>query len=268
MLKRLKRIRSILAALGPITGLRYLAFLYVWRPFRNRFWDPGFYTLRTAHAAFPLQARSHSSDLQVFHQIFVALEYECLAHLQNVDLVIDCGGNVGYSAAYFLTKFPQCRLITVEPDPENFEMLCKNLAPYGDRVVMHRAGIWSHSTGLVISEVPYRDGQQWTRQVRECRPGEEPQFHALDVGSLLQQSGESRISLLKMDIEGAEVVVFTDDRYRAWLPKVDAMAVELHDDSQFGRASDIFFPAIASEGFELSTSRELTICLRKPAGPA
>ena len=265
MLKRLKRVQSIFAALGPITGLRYLALVYAWRPLRNRFGSPGLYTLHTKHAAFPLQARSHSSDLQVFYQIFVALEYECLAKLQNVALVIDCGGNVGYSAAYFLTKFPRCRLITVEPDPENFEMLRKNLAPYGDRVVVHRAGIWSHSTGLVMSEVPYRDGQQWTRQVRECQPGEEAQFHALDVGTLLQQSGEPRISLLKMDIEGAEVVVFTDDRFRNWLPKVDAMAVELHDDSQFGRASDIFFPAIASEGFELSTSRELTICRRKQA---
>lgn len=262
MLRRFERFRGILAALGLVEGLRYVALLRVFRPLRNRFGKPRLYTLRSKNAAFPLQVRSNSSDLEVFYQIFVALEYECLLNLKEVDLVLDCGGNVGYSSAYFLTKFPHSRVIAVEPDPDNFEMLKRNLAPFGHRATLHQAGIWSHVTDLVISELPYRDGRQWTRQVRECKPGEKPEFSALDVGTLLDQSGESRISLLKMDIEGAEVVVFADPRHRQWLEKVDAMAIELHDDTQFGKASEVFFPALAGEGFQLSTSRELTICVR------
>jgi FkbM family methyltransferase len=262
MQRRIKRLQATLAALGFAQGLRYVALRRVFRPLRNALLTPRQYTLRSRYAAFPLRARSDSSDLEVFHQIFVALEYACLKNLKNVDLVIDCGANVGYSSAYFLTQFPACRVIAVEPDPQNFAMLQTNLAPYGDRAALHRAGIWSHPAELVIDDVPYRDGRQWTRQVRERRPGESGGLQAIDIGALLNQAHVPRISLLKMDIEGAEVVVFSDSRHRSWLDRVDAMAVELHDDTHFGKATEVFFPAIESQGFTIAKSGELTICIR------
>jgi hypothetical protein len=43
---------------------------------------------------------------------------------------------------------------------------------------------------------------------------------ATDIGTLLDRSGEQRISVLKVDIEGAERVVFVKN-YESWLPKVD-----------------------------------------------
>ena len=48
----------------------------------------------------------------------------------------------------------------------------------------------------------------------------------------------------------------------AWLDKVDAIAIELHDDTQFGDASDIVLSAVRARGFELSRNGELTICYR------
>lgn len=85
-------------------------------------------------------------------------------------------------------------------------------------------------------------------------------------GKGLWQSPEYRISLLKVDIEGAEAVVFGRD-CQSWLGKVDAIAIELHDDSGFGNASGIFFDAIRGHGFEVSSVGELTICQR-PDQPA
>ncbi len=47
------------------------------------------------------------------------------------------------------------------------------------------------------------------------------------MDEIIERSSTSRVSLLKMDIEGADAVGSTD----SWLPKVDAIAIELHDDS-------------------------------------
>src|SRR6476620_203183 len=84
--------------------------------------------------AHPLFIRHDSSDLDVFKQIFIDREYRCLDDLTEVRLVIDCGANVGYSSAYFLSHHPTSRIIAVEPDPENFAMLRRNLAHYRGRV--------------------------------------------------------------------------------------------------------------------------------------
>jgi FkbM family methyltransferase len=215
-------------------------------------------TLFSKNSQFPLICRPDTSDMEAFEQIFVQREYSDLDDLSDVDLIIDCGANVGYSAAYLLTRFPKSRAICVEPDLSNFMVLAENLAPYKERVKLIRAGIWSHPTGLKILETPYRDGKAWSVQVRESNVGEAPEMQAIDLGTLLKESGSDKISVLKMDVEGAEAVVFSKN-YESWLPFVDNMAIELHDDSCFGRASDIVLNTVDScKAFSISSFGDLT----------
>jgi FkbM family methyltransferase len=250
-----KRIDSLKPDLGWIQACVY-AIQEVRRP---RLKGDESYTLISKNSQFPLVCRPNTSDIHVFDQIFIEREYSCLDELSDVDLVIDCGANVGYSSAYFLTRFPKCRVICVEPDSANFMILEKNLAPYKERVKLLNTGIWSHPADLKILETPYRDGEAWSVQVRECNPGEVPEMQATDVGTLLKESGLGKISVLKMDIEGAEAIVFSSN-YESWLPAVDNMVIELHDDSSFGRASDIVLNAVNScKLFSTSTSGELTV---------
>ena len=210
----------------------------------------------------PLSARPGSTDFVVFGQTFISEPYACLDDLPDVDFIVDCGANVGFASAYLLSQFPRASLVAVEPDPANFEILQRNLAPYGSRARAELAGVWSHNARLRIEEKPYRDGGAWARQVRECGPGEASDIEALDIPTIMQRSGRDRISILKMDIEGSECVVFGSSTVSAWLPKVDTVAVELHDDTHFGSCSDVFHAAIARRDFLVSRSRELTICRR------
>lgn len=258
-------LRGQLAGLRTATrnlGIRG-ASVYALQRARLRFVrDRRLLSLVTPYAKFPLQCRANTSDLRVFRQIFVEREYSCLDDVRASDLIIDCGANVGYSSAYLLSRFPDCRVIAIEPDPGNFELMSRNLAPFGDRVQMRRAAVWSHPARLRLSEVPYRGGREWARQVRECRDGEEAEVPAVSIGSLLEERKHSRISILKMDIEGAEAVVFSSN-YESWIDLVDNIVIELHDDSVFGNSSEVFAKAIAHRGFVLSESGGVNVCKRR-----
>ncbi len=215
--------------------------------------------LYSKHTQFPLKCRPNTSDLDVFYQIVVGHEYRCLDDVRNVGLIIDCGANVGYSAAYFLSRFPEACLIAIEPDPENFAILEANLAPYRGRYFAICSAVWSKPVGLVLSEIPFSDGREWARTVREVRGGEQPTMIAVDIWTLLNDSRFERISILKIDIEGAEAVVFSSN-YEHWVKQVDNLVVELHNDE----CRSNFEKAIATEKFVVSQCDELTVC-RRPA---
>jgi FkbM family methyltransferase len=211
--------------------------------------------LRTPHAKYPLAFRRGTSDLSVFRQIFVGLEYACTPGV-DVTRIIDCGANVGYAAAYFLTRFPRAEVIAVEPDPANFELLARNLAPYGERARAIHGAVWSHATRVRMAPPDYRDGEAWARQV--CEGGDD--VPAYGVADLLEIAGWEQLDILKMDIEGAEAVVFAGET-ASWIDRVDTMVIELHDDTSFGPASSIV--TRATRGFTSSPSGELTIYCRR-----
>jgi 16S rRNA C1402 N4-methylase RsmH len=106
----------------------------------------------------------------VFRQIFVELEYQPLDDVRDVQLIVDCGANVGYSSAFFLTQFPKAHVIAIEPDPDNFSLLEKNLAPYKGRFRAIQSAIWSKPTRLALSEERMIPGWEWARTVRRRRP--------------------------------------------------------------------------------------------------
>jgi FkbM family methyltransferase len=204
---------------------------------------------------YPLWTRYGTSDIHVLYQIFVDQEYSCLSDVTSPKLIIDCGANVGYSSVYFLNKFPNVHVIAVEPDDKNFEVCRKNLLPYGDRALAIQSGIWSHEVGLKVLKGQYRDGREWTVQVRECEPQEEADIHAVDIGSLLSNSGFDYIDILKVDIERSELVVFSEN-HDNWLSRVKNIVIELHDEE----CEKVFFKALEPYEYALSNCGELTVC--------
>lgn len=211
--------------------------------------------LRTKDAQYPLYARDGTSDLEVFEQIFVKKEYSPLTDIASPRLIIDCGAYVGYSTIYFLNKFPNVKVIAVEPDSANFAVSEKNLVRYGDRVQLFNSGIWCRKVGLVVVRGKYLDGREWATQVRECTAGEEPDVFATDIMSLIKKAGVSGVDLLKIDIEGSERVLFADG-CDEWLDQVRNIVIELHDE----QCRSVFFHALSRYNYDLSRSGELIVC--------
>ena len=209
---------------------------------------------RTVQHALTVRLRD-SSDMSVFRQIFSLDEYSSLRSLENVSIVMDLGANVGYSSAYFLSCFPNCRVVAVEPDERNAAMCRNNLKAYGDRVLLLQGAVWSEPTALCLSKGIFGDGREWATQVLKPLNGSIGEVQAWDVGTLIDMAGSSEVDLLKVDIERAELAVFSDTA-RTWLHRVRNICIELHGPD----CQEAFFNALASFDYELEHSGELTIC--------
>ena len=248
----LSRARRISSNLGFACAARFVYHrLTAWAPRRRTF------LLWPRAAACALEIRPRTSDLDVFAQVFSGDEYGPLVRGRRADVILDGGANVGYSAAYFLTRFPQARVIAIEPDRENFELLSRNLRPYGARAQVIFGALWSHRTELALSS-GFRDGRAWSRQVRDSSDVGDDRVPAFSVADVLQRTGVTRVSILKLDVEGAEAEIFSRGT-ESWIELVDAFVVELHEDTPFGSASAALRGALDRFGTRYSTSGELTI---------
>jgi FkbM family methyltransferase len=262
MSQKLTNLKNECRNMGVANTLLYIAKSKMLRPIYNASKAQGVGyrtgTLQTNQLQFSVLFRYNSSDVNVFSQIFVADEYRPLNVLKNVKCIIDCGAYVGYSTAYFLSRFPEARVIAVEPDKRNYELLKQNLEPYGERVKVINAAVWRSRIGVKVSKQGIGEEGEWVTSVRECREEEERDLDAVDIETLLDQCDSDTIDILKIDIEGAESVVFSGDVDR-WVKKVRAFAIELHNEE----CRQAFHRALGSEIFSFSSSGEITIAQRR-----
>lgn len=260
--KKIGEIAKVSRGIGPAAA----AFYYLQGLRRNIFSLRRPYRVYAAGVRFPLWLRPRTTDVYVFEQIFVNKQFSCFDRWDGNGLVVDLGGYTGLSAAYFLNKFPRCRVAAVESDPENFALLKKNLAPYGERVRAIQAAVWSHRTAVCLSEKQLKEGGEWAREVREAGPGETGTVETIDIPAILKDSGTDRITILKMNIEGAEAVVFRDSG--KWLPYVDALIMHIHDNTPFGPCREMIAAATRAAGFRMSVTGGFTLFLREKTAAA
>lgn len=99
----------------------------------------------------------------------------------------------------------------------------------------------------------YRDRRDWATQVRECQGEDKPDVYSTDIYSLLQESGFEYIDILKINIERAEAVIFSQN-YERWLNRVKNIYIELHDKE----CVEIFFRALSRYEYEITKPCEAT----------
>jgi FkbM family methyltransferase len=242
--RKLRKLVASTRTLGFANGMK----LILYSKMRSAPWDR--FTLDIPGIKYPVHGRTGTSDPWVLQQIFLEREYASIDDEQEVRFVLDCGANAGYSSIYFLNRFPGCRVLAVEADPENAAVLRANLEPYGDSAHVIVAGVWSSRTDLVV----VRRGEAWATQVRAARAGEKGDLEAVDIPTLLSREAVGRVDLLKMDIEGSEGEVFSADVH-SWLPRVRTALIEIHDK----RSEEIVLQALAGYDCTTQISGELWI---------
>jgi len=212
--------------------------------------------IKLKNAKHMLFMRMGTSDREVLGQIFIEEEYQPIA-LSGPQAIIDLGANVGYSSAYFLSKYPNASVLAVEPDPANHAVCVSNLAAFGTRGRVLLGAAWPEISKLALNRGAWRDGRDWTTQV-ELASGEgtvSAPVEAYDMPTLIRLSGFTEIDLLKIDIEKSEIELFSRNT-ELWLPSIRNLCIELHGPD----CEAVFFRALSDYSYDLSQSNELTVC--------
>jgi FkbM family methyltransferase len=203
---------------------------------------------RAAVVAVPLKAtasvcrvRQWSSDLECLEQIFVREEY-LLPFALKPRVIVDAGANIGATSLYFAHKYPDAKILALEPELSNFQLLRENCAALRN-VLPIRGALWSRAENVALTD-PNAD--KWAFSVREG-DADAATIPGITIESLMDRFGIQHIDLLKLDIEGAEKEVFSSNS-TAWLDHVSVIAIELHDRYKPGCA-EAFYSALHGRRF-------------------
>jgi FkbM family methyltransferase len=205
--------------------------------------------------------RPHEGDLSIFHEVFTREAYRVVdADLppDSVKVVVDAGGNTGFTALYFAARYRHARIFVIEANPDNFAVLCANTAAEPRIVPVHACLVGVEAGPVFIS----RSGPAWGYQIN--RAGEGAPVASITVAGLMTEHGLTTIDLLKTDIEGAEKEVFA---HGAFLQHVRVILAELHpgyDLADFNR--DLAPAGLAANVSPLSGDPDVVLARRRPPG--
>lgn len=189
--------------------------------------------------AHPIFLRGNGSDWLVFDDLFLR-DFYALPEMPSPKLIIDAGANTGILSSIWASKFPGAKIIAIEPDKQNFELLKKNTQAYPN-VVRLQAAVWSGAGTMTIRNP---DADFWGFEVEESEHGD---IEAITVMDLLKLSGLEKIDILKIDIEGAEKEVFEAGSVDQWLALTAVLFVETHDRMKRGCSRAVFNRVISFE---------------------
>jgi FkbM family methyltransferase len=181
------------------------------------------------------------SFLSSYKEIFVNKNYKFAGHYKK-PVIIDLGANIGLSVLFFKRTYPNAQIIALEPDPEIFSYLKKNILNngYGD-VELIQAAVWDETTYLDF----YADGADGGR-ITKADNVQPVRVRTIAIADLLK---DKDITFLKMDIEGAESTVLPASAM--FLPRVEYIFVEFHSTHKKEQNLDVVISTLSNAGFRL-----------------
>ncbi len=179
---------------------------------------------RPAGITHPLSIRVRTTDVVVYKEIFQGGQYEFDLPFRP-RTIVDVGANTGLTSVYYTHKYPDARIIAIEPEDSNFRTLANNVAAYPS-IVPIQAALWSRDGHISISEPDPATGAygKWGFVTHD---GAGAPVRSMTLPSVMDSMKLETIDILKVDIEGAEKEVF--ETSNDWMCHVRCLIIELHD---------------------------------------
>lgn len=193
--------------------------------------------------------RNNKSDRITFREILLKKEYD----INNTGIIdpryiIDAGANIGLTSVFFANKYPEAKILSIEPDEGNFRLLTENTRNYIN-IKPIRSALWHQEEIITTIDKGFGDRGFITEKSEE-----QTGLSAISVSGLMKKFSMTHIDILKIDIEGSEKEVFSS-HYESWLPLTRCLIIELHDRMKRD-CSKTVFKALGKYDFSFSIKGE------------
>lgn len=210
--------------------------------------------------------RPSESDVAVIRQIFRDRQYRvdfnesCAARIQRrydeiiargeTPVIVDAGANIGAASIWFSEHYPKARIVAVEPEPGNFNILAMNIASKPNvKSVLAAIGSEAGFAKVKTSDLA------WAARTERNSDG-------VRVITMAEAFGDGVPFMVKVDIEGFESDLFASNT--EWLKDASVVFIEPHDwlfpDQGTTRS---FQAAMGSEDYEIHLSGEILTYIRR-----
>lgn len=173
-------------------------------------------TLKNPHATIEGRYADHA-DFHAVCEVFLERAYDLLSVTVSPTLIVDAGAHIGTFAVLAGLTFPSARLVSFEPDPENFRLLTRNVARNRVRADLQDLAL-SNFEGQTFLDGPSSMGRRIGATTGRLVP-------VRRLTKLIDLSRVERL-LLKLDVEGAEWTILED--CAADLPESTIIFIETH----------------------------------------
>ncbi len=229
-----------------------------WLLWRERWGDRSLVSL--PHRGRKHYLRLNSTDPLVWFSVFIQEDYGASLPFEP-RVIVDAGAYTGLSAIYFANRYPEAEIIALEPDPENYRLLTRNVGAF-NRILPVHAALWFEDTELALYRRP--EGH-WASSIHAVglgsgRSKSDLPIPAMRIQTLMSRFAVAEIDVLKVDIEGAEKEVF--EHSSAWINRIGAIFIETHDRIKTGCSEAV---TAATPGFARTPTSPMTELLINPA---
>jgi FkbM family methyltransferase len=207
-------------------------------PLRDKLFGPREVRLRLRYGRLEVPwTIGPKSDFDVLNEVLVLKAYGATLPMRHPRTILDLGSHMGATVLFWRERFPDARIVAVEPDPVTFRRLRRNVGRWAG-VELENVAVWENDGPVTF----FSCEQGWISSL--SGGGEAVTVAGRSFGRLVAQVGQ--VDLLKVDVEGAEWYIL-DDRA---LQKVDAIIGEYHDLGR-GEEPERFFASLRRH-FELT----------------
>ena len=110
-------------------------------------------------AKYPVAIRPETSDKPTADEVLGYRVYELCRGSSappainkfEPKFIIDGGANIGTASIFFANRYPNAKIVAVEPESQNIEMMEYNLKNYPQVKIIH-AALWNRNTELAVDD--------------------------------------------------------------------------------------------------------------------
>lgn len=162
--------------------------------------------------------KNDMADVVVFWQIVDRRIYDFPLQLRRPPKhIVDCGANIGISAAYFADMFRDAKIYGFEIDADNLSLMKQNTESFGKRIIPTLAGVHKTDGYLYVEKSDYNYSHKLAANGSQ-------KVDTLSLETIIGRFGIDFIDILKIDIEGGEFELIDSLDYI--LPVVGCLMIE------------------------------------------